>query len=217
MSQAIEAGEQSPALGPDATALYRFYDRSDGLLYVGQSRDPSRRMGDHKAKKEWWAVMATMRLEWHETLEMALEAEKIAIETEKPLHNIQHNRGAATVTTTTKKKTTIDDVRTLSPGYAVGIALREPIAKLNYFVGEVQAVDDIGIRITHVDWLVGLFSGFDCWFPWANVLGITEIATPAHSMYDWHHSASKAQGLHNDKPAAEPIFGPVDDSDDDAF
>jgi hypothetical protein len=88
---------------------------------------------------------------------------------------------------------------TLKEGYAVGVALREPIGTQRFYVGEVQAVDNLGVRLTCIDWLLGAFSGFDLWFPWSNVLGMTEVCIP--QMHDmgkvWQHCVSGSQQRHN--------------------
>jgi hypothetical protein len=79
----------------------------------------------------------------------------------------------------------------------VGVALAEPVAGLRYYCGEIQALDDRGVRVTGFDWLVGLFTQFDVWFPWTNVLGMTEVATSDHSMHEWADKAGGAQRRHN--------------------
>lgn len=72
-------------------ALYRFYDRTDVLLYVGISLDLPARLRKHKRDKPWWLEIANITIEPHESRADALAAEAIAIETERPLYNDQHN------------------------------------------------------------------------------------------------------------------------------
>ena len=36
-------------------------------------------------------------------------------------------------------------------------------------VGEIQAVDEQGVRITLMDWIIGSFVGSDLFIPWRNV------------------------------------------------
>jgi len=77
------------------TALYRHYSNSDELIYVGISKDPYRRTGEHKALSKWFDKVSTIKVEWFETREDALAAEKNAIKKEKPRFNIVHNRNDA--------------------------------------------------------------------------------------------------------------------------
>jgi hypothetical protein len=64
-------------------------------------------------------------------------------------------------------------------GQIVALALHQPVAGLACYVGEVQAVDARGVRITLVDWTTGLFAGLDFFTPWTNVEGAL-VATSAH-------------------------------------
>lgn len=70
----------------ERTALYRFYDSADCLLYVGISLGPATRFRAH-ASRDWWPGVAKSTLEWWPDLESAKAAEKLAIETERPTHN----------------------------------------------------------------------------------------------------------------------------------
>lgn len=77
--------------------LYRFYDRAGGLLYVGITNNPPRRFGKHKDEKEWWRHVARIALEHHPTREALAAAERAAIETEGPLHNIRMRPAVAEI------------------------------------------------------------------------------------------------------------------------
>jgi predicted GIY-YIG superfamily endonuclease len=74
------------------TALYRLRNSAGQLLYVGISSKPPQRWGQHAADKEWWPEVADLSLEWLESRSAALDAESHAIRTEKPLHNVVHNK-----------------------------------------------------------------------------------------------------------------------------
>lgn len=75
------------------TGLYRHYDAEDNLLYVGISLWPTQRLRRHqKAAAKWAQYAVTMTTEWFESREKALDAEATAIQTERPLHNIVHNK-----------------------------------------------------------------------------------------------------------------------------
>lgn len=72
-------------------ALYRFYDRTDVLLYVGVTADLPKRMKNHQKEKPWWLQISTIKIEPYETRAEVFEAEAEAIRTENPLYNSTHN------------------------------------------------------------------------------------------------------------------------------
>jgi len=76
---------------PGRTALYRPRDRRGGLLYVGITNSPEHRFAQHAADKDWWPEVDRIEITWHPTRRAALEAEWMAIKTEHPIHNKQHN------------------------------------------------------------------------------------------------------------------------------
>ncbi len=69
------------------TALYRLYDDADVLLYVGIAFDPEARWKEH-VRKPWWRDVARKAAEWHDPRLLALDAEAIAVEAERPLYNV---------------------------------------------------------------------------------------------------------------------------------
>lgn len=72
------------------TALYRFRDRDARLLYVGITGHLGRRIAQHEREKDWWEDVAAATVEHYATRDEALAAERIAIETEGPLYNVEH-------------------------------------------------------------------------------------------------------------------------------
>lgn len=86
----MSAPEQHP---PERTALYRFYDAEEMLLYIGISWQPDERWADHRlgARKEWTSLIASRTLTWFDTRAEAQAAEIAAIKDEKPLYNGTHN------------------------------------------------------------------------------------------------------------------------------
>ena len=72
------------------TALYRFYDVDEQLLYIGIAYDPNLRRHQH-SKAPWRDLVAKQVIEWHPTRDAAAEAERTAIAAELPLHNTQHH------------------------------------------------------------------------------------------------------------------------------
>lgn len=72
------------------TALYRHFDKHGALLYVGISLSAIQRLGQHRENSDWFAEIARQEIEHYSSRELALEAERQAIKSEKPRHNIQH-------------------------------------------------------------------------------------------------------------------------------
>ena len=71
-------------------SLYRFYDEDDRLLYVGITTQACARWAAHAGDKEWFPTVVRATVEHFADRESAAAAEKAAIRTEKPLHNIRH-------------------------------------------------------------------------------------------------------------------------------
>lgn len=76
----------------EVTTLYRLFDCDRRLLYVGISRNPGRRFMEHYADKFWWEDVHDIKLERYYTREDALDAERSAIQSERPLYNKTHNK-----------------------------------------------------------------------------------------------------------------------------
>ncbi len=76
--------------------VYRTYNASGRLLYVGCSRDPEVRLKQHWCSL-WFPECADVTLERHWSRQAALDAELDAIKTEWPLWNVQGSPDAATV------------------------------------------------------------------------------------------------------------------------
>lgn len=73
------------------TALYRFYDADDDLLYVGITENLSVRFASHKATKPWWPDVVRHSVEWRETRAEAEDAEKAAMIAERPKWNVANS------------------------------------------------------------------------------------------------------------------------------
>jgi len=69
--------------------------------------------------------------------------------------------------------------QTIAAEFWIALTLREGTAPLRSYVGQVQAVDTNGIRLTLIDWLIGNASGYDLFVPWLNIEAAL-IATPEH-------------------------------------
>jgi predicted GIY-YIG superfamily endonuclease len=89
---------------PKPYYLYRLYGavrmfpggpvvRPNGLLYVGISEDPPRRLGQHRADR-WWGADITEQVvaeDVYPSKELAETVEAKAIRKERPPHNRKHN------------------------------------------------------------------------------------------------------------------------------
>lgn len=82
----LATDEESPSFGP-TTALYRFYDRSKRLLYVGVTGQPRERWPKHRRAAKWWSQAAFVAVELLPNMHTALDAERDAIRTESPAFN----------------------------------------------------------------------------------------------------------------------------------
>lgn len=73
------------------TALYRYFDCTGDLVYVGISNEPWAR---HKAhtKSDWICAAAYRKMEWFPCREVAEWAETAAIEAEQPAANVKPGR-----------------------------------------------------------------------------------------------------------------------------
>lgn len=67
------------------TALYRFYDSEDRLLYVGITHDLEERWRSHKRNQLWWLDVARKEHVWLPNRAEAEEAEDRAIRMERPV------------------------------------------------------------------------------------------------------------------------------------
>lgn len=72
------------------TALYRHFDAFGRLLYVGISGSHLRRLAQHADGASWATDIASVTVDHYPTRAVAVAAERQAIRTERPAHNIAH-------------------------------------------------------------------------------------------------------------------------------
>jgi len=72
--------------------LYRAFDSSNRLLYVGISGKWSERLHQHERESEWMELTDYVKIERFDTRQEVSEAEKLAIVNEKPIYNKQYNQ-----------------------------------------------------------------------------------------------------------------------------
>ncbi|WP_329390157.1 GntR family transcriptional regulator [Streptomyces sp. NBC_01716] len=74
---------------PERTALYRLYDASDRLLYIGIAKDTKKRWKDHELIQRWWHLVARHTITWLPSREQALAVEEKTVREETPLYNAE--------------------------------------------------------------------------------------------------------------------------------
>lgn len=70
------------------TALYRHYDASGTLLYIGISISAVGRLSTHARTADWAEKIARVDIEWFDNRADAIAAECISVAREAPLHNV---------------------------------------------------------------------------------------------------------------------------------
>jgi hypothetical protein len=80
--------------GTGSTALYRYFDERDRLLYVGITDNLANRENGHVRSSLWMQLVASSTVKRYPEREHALVAEQKAIKTERPLFNRQDNNTA---------------------------------------------------------------------------------------------------------------------------
>ncbi|QDP60573.1 MAG: putative GIY-YIG endonuclease [Prokaryotic dsDNA virus sp.] len=113
------------------SALYRFYGESDVLLYVGISQCPFTRSKSHEANASWYGDIRFMEVEWHDTREDAARAERVAIDRERPQHNVVYRhepRYLAASMLSPKRDVVVDAVPKMAP-------MQGPMLGNSYSVG----------------------------------------------------------------------------------
>jgi predicted GIY-YIG superfamily endonuclease len=72
----------------ERATLYRLFDASGALLYVGISGRWATRLAQHATRQGWWDEVAKVTREPFESREDALAAEAAAMEQEHPRYNV---------------------------------------------------------------------------------------------------------------------------------
>lgn len=67
--------------------VYRAFDRSGQLLYIGSTGDYTARRKQHKYQSAWFDSVSRWQAEWYASDEAAQEAEYAAIQAEQPAYN----------------------------------------------------------------------------------------------------------------------------------
>lgn len=70
-------------------AVYRCYDSSGSLLYVGATFSLTGRISQHTKRTAWWPEVEWVDVEWYPARWEALDVERAAILAEDPRYNKQ--------------------------------------------------------------------------------------------------------------------------------
>lgn len=98
------------------TAVYRLYTEGGDLLYIGIAVDPGRRWSQHRAGKPWGRDMFSMDTVWYPYRGLALDAERAAIQTERPRYNVIHNGKPADVVEVSVETKVVEQIRGVCSG-----------------------------------------------------------------------------------------------------
>jgi len=77
--------------------VYRHFDKNDVLLYVGVTANILNRTACHSSATQWFKDISRIDIKHFEKESDAHAAERKAIRTENPKHNIQHTANSAYV------------------------------------------------------------------------------------------------------------------------
>jgi hypothetical protein len=98
--------------------------------------------------------------------------------------------------------TYVPSYTTLVQGQVVALALQRPVADEACYIGEVQATDARGVRITVT---TGLLAGLDYFAPWTNIEGALVATSAEHLNGDeldgfQHEVRRQARRAEHDEP-----------------
>jgi hypothetical protein len=80
----------------------------------------------------------------------------------------------------------------LKVGWWAALTLKAGVAPLRCYVGQIQALDTEGVRITLVDWFSGIASGYDFYVPHRNIESAL-VCTEQHDLDGFGERAGKWQ------------------------
>jgi hypothetical protein len=111
----------------ERTALYRLYDETGQLLYLGIARDPEHRWKLHSDRQPWWHLVAKKTVEWHPDRATAEDAETRLSVIEKPLYDRARKAASEVVhydDTEDKARVTawvLKEIAASQPGWEIGV------------------------------------------------------------------------------------------------
>lgn len=89
LSGSVRGGELPTKETKRKTAVYRLFSEDNVLIYIGKTDSPNRRFKEHQRSQAWFADvhLPSTVIEWFPDNNQALDAETLAIKSERPLFN----------------------------------------------------------------------------------------------------------------------------------
>lgn len=66
-------------------------------------------------------------------------------------------------------------------GWWAAVTVKEGVFPLRRYVGQVEAIGELGLRLTLVDWVMGTAASYDLFVPWTSLEG-AYVATDEHDI-----------------------------------
>lgn len=153
-------------------ALYRFFDATGALLYVGITNNPARRFMQHGVDREWWHEVETIRMQRFDDRESVLAAEREAIKAERPRYNILHAGPPTTSELPVAPAPPAGDYP-VSVGDVVALSLApNHLGEAECRVGMIDEVSRFGAKLTPMRWLSGTFDLPQLLVPWHRIMEV---------------------------------------------
>ena len=127
--------------------LYRYFDVSNRLLYIGISINAFRRLAEQIGYLSWFDQIRTVTLQRFKTMRKATKAEQKAIEREHPKFNVSHNRQK-------KKIRTSEDVADYRRFLKQSVERRRAIIRAASFFGTRQTAKSFKISRQRVNQII---------------------------------------------------------------
>jgi len=110
--------------------LYRHFDKSGNLLYVGISMSVLNRIAQHERSSKWFSNIDHISIQKFESRALAEKAEQIIIKAEKPFHNIVYKNKIKQRISKVKQREEQEHREKYAPFYKAFAEFGEKIAKL---------------------------------------------------------------------------------------
>lgn len=168
--------------------LYRFFDGTGELLYVGRTVSPSRRWREHERGAAWYDAVASMTREVYPTAEAVDQAERVAIAAEEPMHNIALNSAVQRAGVTKRPTPPVDVPATLASRWALLGLDADDIAELADCLGDETTCECPACHDRRLCGLEDARSKYD-WHPdlEAEIDEVERRYYAGHDLTDWYY------------------------------
>lgn len=147
----------------EPAAVYRLWDASGELLYIGSAYEPEVRCKEHQ-KKPWWPEVASRTEEWHSNRSTAYTEELKAIAVERSKYNKMGTPGyTAPVSEKTRQRNALASVRQklVTQSGCVKNDTHDAAREAGYSSDEARRLGKMA-QIEFLEW-TGLFAGSVKW------------------------------------------------------